>query len=203
MTEENAPSIVIYENADQAVEVRLDTDGDTVWLTQRQMSELFGKDVRTVNEHVQNVYAEGELDRDSTIRDFRIVRQEGKRQVTRNIEHYNLDVIISVGYRVKSQRGTRFRQWATRTLREHLVHGWTLNRQRFEENAQELEAALTLVRRAAQSPALDTDSSRGLVDIVSRYAQTFLLLQRYDEGLLTEPQAQVAHCLHRPRPGPR
>lgn len=195
MTNEKNTPVIIYENENQAVEVRLDTESDTVWLTQRQMSELFGKDVRTVNEHVQNVYSEGELDRDSTIRDFRIVRQEGTRQVTRAIEHYSLDVIISVGYRVKSQRGTRFRQWATRTLRDHLTQGWTLNRQRFEENAQELDAALTLVRKAAQSPALDTDSSRGLVDIVSRYAQTFLLLQRYDEGLLTDPKAQAGGTL--------
>ncbi|WP_421842477.1 RhuM family protein [Marinobacter algicola] len=195
MTNENNTPVIIYETEDQAVEVRLDTESDTVWLTQRQMSELFGKDVRTVNEHVQNGYSEGELDRDATIRDFRIVRQEGSRQVTRAIEHYNLDVIISVGYRVKSQRGTRFRQWATRTLREHLTQGWTLNRQRLEENAQELDAALTLVRKAAQSPTLDTDSSRGLVDIVSRYAQTFLLLQRYDEGLLTDPKAQVGGTL--------
>jgi prophage maintenance system killer protein len=85
----------------------------------------------------------------------------------------------------------QFRQWTTRILREHLTQGWTLNRQRFEENARELEAALALVRKAAQSPALDVGSGRGLVDIVSRYAQTFLLLQRYDEGLLAEPQAQL------------
>nr|WP_163500911.1 virulence protein RhuM/Fic/DOC family protein [Halomonas socia] len=195
MTADGQSPIVIFEDADKAVEVRLDADQETVWLNQRQMAELFGKDVRTVNEHVQNVYSEGELEREATIRDFRIVRQEGSRQVTRAIEHYNLDVIISVGYRVKSQQGTRFRQWATRTLREHLTRGWTLNQQRFEENARELEAALGLVRKAAQSPALDTDSGRGLVDIVSRYARTFLLLQRYDEGLLAEPRAQLGGTL--------
>lgn len=195
MTADTQNPIVIFEDADKAVEVRLDADEETVWLNQRQMAELFGKDVRTVNEHVQNVYSEGELEREATIRDFRIVRQEGSRQVTRGIEHYNLDVIISVGYRVKSQQGTRFRQWATRILREHLTRGWTLNRQRFEDNARELEAALALVRKAAQSPALETDSGRGLVDIVSRYAQTFLLLQRYDEGLLTDPQTQPGGTL--------
>lgn len=195
MTQENQNPIAIYEGPDQAVEVRLDTGQDTVWLSQRQMADLFGKDVRTVNEHVQNVYAEHELSRDATIRDFRIVRQEGNRQVTRTIEHYNLDVIISVGYRVNSQQGTRFRQWATRILREHLTQGWTLNHQRFEANARELEAALALLRKAAQSPELDGRSGRGLVDIVSRYAQTFLLLQRYDEGLLTDPEAQPGGTL--------
>ncbi|WP_456269655.1 virulence RhuM family protein [Kushneria sp. AK178] len=183
--------ILIYDDAEKAVDVRLDEGRETVWLTQRQMGELFGKDVRTVNEHVGNVYDEGELDRESTIRNFRIVRQEGSRQVTRSIEHYNLDVIISVGYRVKSQAGTRFRQWATRILREHLTRGWTLHQQRFEANARELEAAMALVRKAANSPALDLPGGRGLVDIVARYAQTFLLLQRYDEGLLSDPEVQA------------
>ena len=190
MTADTQAPILIFEDADKAVEVRLDSERETVWLTQAQMAELFDKDVRTVNEHLQNVFSEGELEREATIRGFRIVRQEGKRQVSREIEHYNLDAIISVGYRVKSHQGTRFRQWATRVLREHLTQGWTLNRQRFEENARELEAALALVRKAAQSPALDAGSGRGLGDIVSRYAQTFLLLQRYDEGLLTEPPVQ-------------
>ncbi|WP_217475577.1 virulence protein RhuM/Fic/DOC family protein [Stutzerimonas stutzeri] len=198
MDAENRVPIVIFNAADEAVEVRLDAARDTVWLSQRQMAELFGKDVRTVNEHLLNVFAEEELLREETIRDFRIVRQEGRREVARSVEHYNLDVIISVGYRVKSQQATRFRQWATRILREHLTQGWTLNQQRFETNARELEAALTLVRKAAQSPALDTQSGRGLVDIVSRYAQTFLLLQRYDEGLLTEPEAQPGGTLPSP-----
>ena len=108
----------------------------------------------------------------------------------RDVRHYNLDAIISVGYRVSSKRAVQFRRWATRTLREHLTQGYTLNRQRLESNARELEAALQLVRKAAQSPELLTDTGRGLVDIVTRYAQTFLLLQRYDEGLLAEPPEQ-------------
>lgn len=195
MNESDTNPIVIYENEDQAVEVRLDMGQETVWLTQKQMSVLFGKDVRTVNEHIQNVYGEGELEQGATIRKFRIVRQEGERQVNRNIDHYNLDVIISVGYRVKSIQGTHFRQWATRILREHLTQGWTLNRDRFETNARELETALEMVRKTAQSPELGLAAGRGLVDIVSRYAQTFLLLQRYDEGLLTEPEAQTGGTL--------
>ncbi len=183
--------ILIYEDTEKAVDVRLDEGRETVWLTQRQMSELFDKDIRTINEHVLNVYEEGELEREPTIRKFRIVRQEGSRQVMRAIEHYNLDVIISVGYRVKSQAGTRFRQWATRVLRDHLTQGWTLHQQRFEANARELEAAMALVRKAAHSPALNLPGGRGLVDIVARYAQTFLLLQRYDEGLLSDPEVQA------------
>lgn len=157
--------IIIYQEEGHAVEVRLDNAHETVWLSQKQMAELFGKDVRTVNEHIKNLFSEGELEQKPTIRNFRIVRQEGSREVAREIEHYNLDVIISVGYRVKSRQGTRFRQWATRILREHLTQGWTLNRQRFEVNAHELEAALALVQKAAQSPELQTDTGRGLVDM--------------------------------------
>jgi prophage maintenance system killer protein len=162
------------------------------------MAELFGKDLRTVNEHIQNVYLESELEQEATIRKFRIVRQEGQRQVQRDIVHYNLDVIISVGYRVRSQQGTRFRQWATRTLREHLTQGYTLNHQRFEQNAAGLEAALTLVKKAAAGDALTTDQGRGLVDVIARYTHTFLWLQRYDEGLLTKPSGSPGGTLLSP-----
>ena len=110
------------------MEVRL--EGETVWLSQTQIAVLFDKDIRTINEHVGNVFQEGELDREGTIRKFRTVRREGNRKVRREIEHYNLDVIISVGYRVKSQRGVRFRQWATRVLRDHLTSGYSLNEYR-------------------------------------------------------------------------
>ncbi|GGX89065.1 cytochrome c [Litchfieldella qijiaojingensis] len=185
MSTNNPTPIIIYEDADTAVEVRLDTGRDTVWLRQEQMSELFGRERSVITKHIRNIFKEGELDEKSNVQNLHIAGSD------RPVKFYNLDVIISVGYRVKSQQGTRFRQWATRILREHLTKGWTLNQQRFEANARELEAAMTLVRKAAQSPELDTSSGRGLVDILARYAQTFLLLQRYDEGLLTEPAAQA------------
>lgn len=195
MSTENKAPIVIYDTADQAVEVRLDAARDTVWLTQEQMTAIFDVQKAAISKHLKNIYQDGELEREGTVSKMETVRAEGKRQVVRQIEHYNLDTIISVGYRVNSRRAVSFRRWATRILREHLTQGWTLNQQRFETNARELEAALALVRKAAQSPALDTQSGRGLVDIVSRYAQTFLLLQRYDEGLLTEPDAQPGGML--------
>jgi hypothetical protein len=129
------------------------------------------------------------LDEQSNVQNIHIAGSD------KPVKFYNLDVIISVGYRVKSPAGTRFRQWATRTLREHLVRGYTINRQRFEHNAQELEAALILVRRAANGELLTTDQGRGLVDIIARYTQTFLLLQRYDEGLLVEPKGESGGVL--------
>ena len=177
--------LLIYETEDKRIEVRLEQE--SIWLTQQQMAGLFDKDVRTISEHVQNIFRTGELERGGTVRKFRIVRQEGKRQVRRDIDHYNLDMVISVGYRVNSIQGTRFRIWATRRLREYLIKGYVIDHQRLEQNARELEQALELVRKTAASPELNTQSGRGLVEIVSRYTRTFLWLQRYDEGLLEAP----------------
>jgi len=178
--------IVIFEEQEQQVEVRL--EGETVWLTQRQMAELFGKDVRTVGEHIGNVYEEGELGREGTVREFRIVRQEGKRRVTRAIEHYNLDVIISVGYRVKSQRGVRFRQWATRVLREHLTQGYSLDEHRLaQQGLAELEQAVELLGQTLTRQALVSDVGQEVVGLILGYARTWRLLQDYDEGALGLP----------------
>jgi prophage maintenance system killer protein len=185
------PQILIYEDAEKAVDVRLDEGRKTVWLTQRQMGEVFETTPENVLMHLKNIFNDEELAEEATAKDFLVVRQEGRREVRRKIQHYNLDAIISVGYRVNSRRAVRFRQWATRVLREHLTQGWTLHQQRFEANARELEAAMALVRKAARSSALDLPGGRGLVDIVARYAQTFLLLQRYDEGLLSDPEVQA------------
>ena len=143
--------------------------------------------IRLSRRYIRNVFKEGELDREAVCANFAHTAEDGK---TYQVQHFNLDVIISVGYRVKSPAGVRFRQWATKVLRERLIPGHARDRQRFEANARELEAALGLVHKAAQSRELQADTSRGLVEIVTRYAQTFLLLQRYDEGLLAEPATQ-------------
>jgi prophage maintenance system killer protein len=179
--------IAIYQSPSGAVDVRL--DGDTVWLTQEQMTQLFGRERSVITKHVRNVFNEGELDEKSNVQNLHIAHSD------KPVRFYSLDVIISVGYRVKSPQGVQFRQWATRLLREHLTLGYTVNRQRFEANAAELEAALTLIRKAAQTPELNADTGRGLVDIVTRYAHTFLWLQRYDEGLLTDPATQPGGTL--------
>lgn len=195
MNTEEQPPVIIYENADKAIEVRLDADGETLWLTQAQMGRLFDVKAQNVTMHLKNIYAEGELREEATCKEFLQVQSEGGREVKRTRKHYSLDAVISVGYRISSARATQFRIWATRVLREHLTQGWTLNRDRLETNARELEAALALVRKTAQSPDLGLDAGRGLVDIVARYAQTFLLLQNYDEGLLTEPRAETGGTL--------
>ncbi|HMM77877.1 MAG TPA: virulence protein RhuM/Fic/DOC family protein [Gammaproteobacteria bacterium] len=187
MTTRTAPAgeIRVYEAPGGGVRVDVRLDRDTVWLNQEQMAGLFGRERSVVTKHIRNVFKEGELDPHAVCAKFAHTALDGK---TYQVDHYNLDVIISVGYRVKSQRGTQFRIWATRTLRDHLVRGYTLDQQRFEQNARELEAALTLVRKAAAGEALSADQGRGLVDVIARYTQTFLLLQRFDEGLLIEPK---------------
>lgn len=180
-----ANQLVIFDDTNQPVQVRL--DGETLWLTQRQMAEAFATTPENVVMHLKNIFREGELDEAATAKDFLAVQMEGKRQVQRRLKHYNLDAIISIGYRINSTRATRFRQWATRVLREQLTQGYSLDRERFEKNAAELEAALQLVRKAAAGEALTANQGRGLVDVIARYTHTFLWLQRYDEGLLTAP----------------
>lgn len=175
--------IEIYQSPDGQTQIEVRLADESVWLNRQQLAELFGRDVKTIGKHVNNVFREKELDKEATVANFATVQLEGGRTVERQVEHYNLDVIISVGYRVKSQQGTKFRIWATQRLKELLVQGYTLDKARFEKNAAELEQALSLIQKAAQSPELSGLAGRGLVDIVSRYTQTFLWLQRYDEGL--------------------
>lgn len=177
------PEIAIYQRQDGSIDVRL--EHETVWLSLLQMSALFGRDKSVVSRHLRNVFAEGELNREAVVAKFATTADDGK---TYQVDHYNLDVIISVGYRVKSPEGVRFRQWASRVLKDYLVRGYALDCRRLQANADELEAALKLVRATLKSPELSAEAGVGLADIITRYTQTFLWLQRYDEGLLTDPK---------------
>ena len=194
----NDKQIEIFQSGDGQARIEVRLAGDTVWLNRQQLAELFGRDVKTIGKHLNNVFREGELNAAASVAKFATVQKEGGRYVERHVEHYNLNAIISVGYRVKSLQGTQFRIWATERLKEHMVRGYTLNQTRFEKNAAELEQALKLIQKAAQSPELSGDAGRGLVDIVSRYTQTFLWLQRYDEGLLEEPEGESGGKLPSP-----
>jgi hypothetical protein len=134
MSDEPLPNseIILYQTEDGRTRVQCRFENETLWLSQALIAELFQKDVRTVNEHLMNIFDEGELRREATIRKFRIVRQEGNRQVTREVEHYNLDAILAVGFRVRSHRGTQFRQWAIGRLNEYLVKGFTMDDERLK-----------------------------------------------------------------------
>lgn len=158
MKEQN--QIEIYQANDGTTQIKVQFEQDTVWLTQRQMAELFGKDVRTISEHIQNIYSTEELLASSTLRKFRIVRQEGERKVNRNIDHYNLDVIISVGYRVNSKQGTQFRIWANRVLKEYLIKGYAINEKRLAQKEQEvqiLKNGIQILGRAIEEKAADNE----------------------------------------------
>ena len=178
--------IIIFESNQGEIQVQLKQE--TVWLSLDQMSQLFGRDKSVISRHIRNVFKDEELVRSAVVAKNATTASDGK---TYQVESFSLDVIISVGYRVKSQQGVRFRQWATQLLKQHLTQGYTLNQQRLEENSQALEAALKLIKKAAASPDLTRDTGKGLVEIISRYTQTFLWLQRYDEGLLNEPSGKT------------
>jgi prophage maintenance system killer protein len=151
------------------------------------MATLFGTTPENVLMHLKNVYAEKELGRRSTTKDFLAVRTEGKRHVRRKLRHYNLDAIISVGYRISSKRGTKFRIWATRTLRDHLLRGYTLNEKRLREiGLGEIEQAVGLLSRTLTANALVTDEGRAVLEVVQQYTRTWKLLLEYDEGRLPE-----------------
>ena len=137
--ESNKGEIVMYQ-PDETIRLEVRVENETVWLTQQQMADLFNATKQNVSLHINNIYDEGELEREATVKDYLTVRKEGKRTVRRHVNLYNLDVIISVGYRVKSIRGTRFRQWANRILKEYLLNGYSINR-RFEYIEQRLASA--------------------------------------------------------------
>lgn len=190
--------IEIYQSEDGQIQIQVYLEKDTIWLSKVQMAELFDKDLDTIGLHLRNIYKSGELEKFATTEEFSVVRQEGKRQVNRKIKFYNLDAIISVGYRVNSKKGTRFWMWATKRLKEYLAKGYSINQHRFKQNAVELQQAISLIQKTATSPSMATGMGRGLVDILSRYTQTFFWLQQYDGGLLIELEGQSGGRLATP-----
>jgi len=187
MKPEPKGEIVIYRTRDGKTSLEVSLAEETVWLTQVQLSELFAKDRRTISEHINNIYKEKELPRDRTIRKFRIVQQEGPRSVERLVDFYNLDVIISVGYRVKSLRGTQFRIWATQVLKDHILQGYTINEKRLrEQNARllELQQTVNLMRRVIARRALAGDEATGLLHVITDYSHALTLLDQYDRQQL-------------------
>ena len=183
MTHPHNP-IEIYQSADGQTQVEVRFDTDTVWLSQAQMVTLFGRDQSVISRHINNALEEGEIHTKSNMQKMHIASAD------RPVTYYDLETVISVGYRIKSPQGVAFRRWATERLKDYLLKGYALNQQRLQQNAAELEQALRLIQKTAASPELTVESGRGLVDIVSRYTHTFLWLQQYDAGLLQEPSGE-------------
>lgn len=179
--------IILYtaENGQNTLEVHLHEE--TVWLTQAQMVELFQRDQSVISRHLRNVFKEGELDPKSNMQKMHIANSD------KPVAFYNLDVIISVGYRVKSPRGTQFRIWATNVLKQHLVQGYTVNQRRLaEKGLSEMEQAVALLSRTLQRHNLVSDEGRELLDVISRYARSWSLLLQYDEDRLELPKGRHA-----------
>ena len=161
--------VIVYEAPDGEVQVDVRFGRETAWLTRQQMAELFGRDRSVVTRHIRNAFRERELDPKATCARFAQVQSEGGRTVSREVDHYNLDVIISVGYRVKSLRGTQFRQWATRTLRAHLLRGYTLNERRLAERGlREVREALDLLAGTLRNQALTDDTGNVKIYVSGR-----------------------------------
>ncbi|MBN2417951.1 MAG: virulence RhuM family protein [Deltaproteobacteria bacterium] len=174
---ENQIEIYTTRDNETAVEVRFDQE--TVWLNRNQLSQLFERDIKTIGKHVNNVFKEGELEKNSVVANFATTAADGK---IYQVAHYNLDIIISVGYRVKSKRGTQFRQWATKRLKDYLVQGYAINEKRLEQKQQEvkhLKDGIRILSRAIEDKAADTD-----FEWLNLYATGLRLLDDYDHETL-------------------
>jgi death-on-curing family protein len=181
--------LILYQSADGQAGVDVRLKDETVWLTLNQMSDLFERDKSVISRHLGNIFKSGELHRKATVVKNATVQQEGKRTVTRNIEWFNLDVIISVGYRINSKRGTQFRIWATSVLKDHLVQGYTLNQKRLAERGiTEAGQMLGLLKNTLLSQQMVTDEGRNVLDLVESYWRTWQLLWQYDEDSLPVPK---------------
>ena len=187
--ENNADKIIIYQTADGQTNLEVKMDKDTVWLTQSQMADLFQKDRTVIGRHISNIFKEGELEEELVCAKYAHTTQHGaipdKKQV-KNVTLYNLDVIISVGYRVKSQRGTQFRIWANRVLKEYLVKGYAVNERIRKEQIGELRQLVSMLGRTLQNqPMLSNDETNALFSVVTDYTYALDTLDSYDYQRLT------------------
>lgn len=183
----NSGEIVIYtaDNGTNEIEVRL--VGETIWLSQRQMSELFGKDQDTIGLHLKNIYLEGELVENLTTEDSSVVQLEGKRRVKRQVKLYNLDAILSVGYRVNSKRGTEFRIWANKIIKNYLIKGYLINENLLQNKRQqlaELQQAVRLLGNVMEKRELNSEEATGLLKVITDYSYALDILDKYDHQLL-------------------
>lgn len=180
-------AIVLYQAPDGSSTLQVHLDHDTVWLTQLQLAELFDVNVPAVSKHIRNILGSGELVASATVSKMERVQVEGGRKVKRNQVLYNLDMIISIGYRVNSAKATRFRIWATQVLRDHIVKGYTLNEQRLREESAKLQAmqqTVALLARTLTNQELVSDTGRDVLRVIDDYAYALATLDRYDHGTL-------------------
>ena len=189
--------ILIYQTDDGRTQIDVRLENDTVWLTQTQMADLFKSSRTNIIEHIQNIYKDGELNEKSTCRKIRQVRQEGKRTVNREITMFNLDMIISVGYKVNSKRGVRFRQWANEVLKQYLIKGYAVNERMRREQIAELRQLVGMLGRTIQNqPLISTDETNALFEVVTDYTYALDTLDNYDYQRLTISQTTQEERFH-------
>lgn len=182
LTKPEGKAVVMYQAKSGAIELRGDFAHDTLWASLDQIAEVFGRDKSVISRHLKNIYKEGEIDADSTVAKNATVQIEGKRRVERVIEYYNLDAILSVGYRVNSKTATKFRQWATKTLREHITRGYTLNRKQIAKNYDAFMKSVGDIQALLPEPiVLDPKS---VLDLIKEFASTWMSLDAYDKQTL-------------------
>lgn len=183
MKKSETGDLVIYQSKSGALELRGDFSNETIWASQAQMAAVFGVTPQSVTMHLRNIYTEQELDKKRTCKESLQVQKEGKREVARRINVYNLDVMIALGYRINSVLGTQFRQWATKTLRQHIVDGYTINPERVGKNYDAFMEAVSKV--SAVLPASEAMSGKDVLELVRLFADTWFSLDAYDKELLS------------------
>lgn len=188
--------IVIYQTEDGKTQLDVKLENETVWLTQAQMTELFQTTKQNISLHINNIFKEGELDSKATVKEYLTVQHEGKRTVRRKVKYYDLDVIISVGYRVKSIRGTRFRQWATSVLRDYLIKGYAINQRIREENYQQMVQLVRSMARTVKLQDLSKEVRNALLDVVVDYTFALDRLDDYDYQRLSIPESSTEEKFH-------
>ena len=195
-TNELDNKIVIYQSKDGHTQLDVKLEGETVWLNRQQLAELFDRDVKTIGKHINNALKEELNDGIATVAKFATVQKEGSRQVTRNVEYYNLDMIISVGYRVKSKRGVEFRRWANSVLKDYLIKGYAINQRIREKNYQQMVQLVRSMARTVKLENLTTDVRNALLDVVVDYTYALDRLDDYDYQRLTIPESSTEEKFH-------
>ena len=185
----NLPSgkIIIYTTSDGSVSIDTKLESDTIWLTQDMIVKLFESSKANISEHISNIFKDGELLKDSTVRKFRTVRKEGKRTVSRELEYYNLDMVIAVGYRVNSKIATKFRIWATNTLKEYLTNGYIINEKLLisqQQKIQTLQSSINILSRSLQNQIETVDEAKNIAKILDNFAAGLDLLDNFDHKTL-------------------
>ncbi|MBR6118160.1 MAG: virulence protein RhuM/Fic/DOC family protein [Paludibacteraceae bacterium] len=194
---ENRGEIIIYRAEDNTVQLDVRMENETVWLSQQQMVQLFNSTKQNISLHIGNIFREGELQKEATVKEYLTVQTEGNRQICRKVLYYNLDVIISVGYRVKSQRGVQFRQWANRILKDYLVKGFAINEKLRREQLSDLRQLVQIVGRTVQSKAVESaDETQAIFDVVLDYTYALDTLDNYDYERLTVKETTPEERFH-------